>query len=91
MEVLDSYKRPLDPGFFTGFPAFYELKYKIFTLWEAELARPVPMESRYKLDLNTNEDHRMPTIVKKTVMEELLSEKLSDEQVRVCIIRCFHK
>jgi len=80
---MDKYNRPLDPGFFTGFPAFHELKYKIFNVWEAELSKPVSVESRYKLDLDVNEVYRKPTIVKKTVMEKLLSENLSDKQVRV--------
>lgn len=78
---MDKYNRPFDPGFFTGFPAYHELKFKIFKIWETELSKPVTLESRYsRLDRGT-EILRKPTIVKKTVIEDLLSELLSDKQV----------
>ncbi len=80
VEVMDKFDRPIDSGFFTGFPNFHELKYKLFRIWESNLSKPVTLESRYKLDSNS-EVFRKPTIVKKTVMEGLLSEQLSDEQV----------
>lgn len=77
---MDKHDRPIDPGFFTGFPAYNELKYKIFKTWESELAKPITLDSRYRLEFNTERPQKT-TIVKKTVMEDLLSERLSDKQV----------
>ena len=82
---FDSDGRPLDPGFYTGSPAYHSLIYQIFR-YSAELSRPPDSleGSRQPLPIRDEEirEREGPKVwIKKDAMENVIAEELSDQQV----------
>ena len=90
--AFDSSGRPLEPAFFTGFPAYHNLIHQIYEMREKLEGQEEPEERGGHGELGEKEDggseggefgsEAAPKFwVKKKSMANILAEEITDEQV----------
>lgn len=82
--LFDSRGRPLDPGFYTGSPAYHTLVYQIFQHGAGLSGSPRSEEGVELQSPDTDEEvgkKEVPKVwIKKEAMENVIAEQLSNEQ-----------
>ena len=74
--VFDKYNRPHDPGFYTGYPSFFDLKSKLYEILTEVIDNPAELRNE-----NQSEAVKSTKWIKKSNMESLIGEEITDYQV----------
>lgn len=78
--AFDASGRPLEPAFYTGFPAYHNLIYKIFQMSQYLEAQQLDRGEKGRVE-ETERSHVPKFWVKRKTLANIISEEVSEVQV----------
>ena len=78
--AFDASGRPLEPAFYTGFPAYHNLIYEIYE--QSQLQDSGDVEEAVDLPVGARNREPPKFWVKRKVMSNIIAEEISEQQVR---------
>ena len=77
--AFDAHGRPLEPAFYSGFPAYHNLIYQIYQMGQRLDSQPAAVEDRQEVGVATSAPPQV--WVKRKTLANIIAEELSDKQV----------
>ena len=77
--AFDAHGRPLEPAFYSGFPAYHNLIYQIYQMGQQLDSQPAAVEDRQEVGVASSAPPQV--WVKRKTLANIIAEELSDKQV----------